>query len=117
MTIENKYPAMFQNCFGGVDIPPHWEMIIDRLCGLITAHRDRKNLPPMEVQQIKEKFAGLRFYNNGEFPYETKMIKYADKACRKICDVCKNYNEDTTVSTYKNNSWLINICPECLKLK
>ncbi len=110
MELYEKYPEMFKNCYGGIDIPEYWISVVDRLCSIIRAHRQRMGYKPMQVHQVKEKFAGLRFYNSGEFPVETKMIEYADKACRKICDNCQSKNNVELVS---KRNWLFNYCEQC----
>jgi hypothetical protein len=82
--MEEKYPSMFEGSYGGFAIGPGWWPIVESLCAHIQSHvvqsNERRKLllesnpyntpipdevPPVVVEQIKEKFGGLRFYHTG----------------------------------------------------
>ena len=64
------YPKMFAEPYGGFAVGPGWWPILESLCGQIQHHLDWKNkksdvVAQVTVDQIKEKFGGLRFYYSG----------------------------------------------------
>jgi len=116
--LKQKYPKLFYECGDilscpcGVDVPLGWEKIIDNLCGSIYDYvlltvRYRKDSETGEIikeepsfvkiDQIKQKFGGLRFYCTGGDSDVSGMIRFAEFLCDKTCEVtgeegqlCKN---------------------------
>jgi hypothetical protein len=88
-TLKEKYPLVFPvapRC--GVWIPKGWEDLIDSLCDCIQAHLNdlicQGKFGTFRVDQIKEKFGGLRFYVSGEDDTIKGMIRMAETLSVKI---------------------------------
>lgn len=107
MTFEEKliqkYPDLFYksddgvcNCPCGVYVPSGWEPIVEELCGAIHDYvtktyrfKDGEKVypPSVRIDQIKEKFGGLRFYYSGGDEQVAGMVHFAEYLCNKICEV------------------------------
>ena len=104
-----KYGDMFHPRLGGFDIGPGWYHIVEELCNNIAWHL--KNLkedarPDFKVVQVKEKFAGLRFYADNANQTIDGMIYMAESWANKSCEVCGNRG------TQRNKGWLRVLCDE-----
>ena len=86
--------------------------IVEALCDTIAWHL--KNLkkdvrPDFKVVQVKEKFAGLRFYVDNADAAIDGMIYMAENWADKSCEVCGNRG------TRRNTGWLRVLCDEHAK--
>ncbi len=114
--VAEDYPKVFQaghpRC--GFGVGRGWEALVRELCQGI------EDLLPEEhefsVQQVKEKFGGLRFYIFAHnLPVETmkgihKLIDAAETRSYKECEVCGAPAEiDRGATRY---GWLKALCPE-----
>lgn len=70
-----------------------------------------KSLEIFRVSQVKEKFATLRFYYEGN--WNDKIEKLIDEAEKKSEQICEQCGKDTGKSNIKGNGWLYNRCDEC----
>jgi hypothetical protein len=94
--MEEKYPKMFANPYGGFAIGEGWWPIIESLCSNIQSHTDwwnknRETRPVVEqvvVAQIKEKFGGLRFYYEGGDEQISGMVRMAEAWASHACEEC-----------------------------
>jgi hypothetical protein len=94
--MEEKYPKMFANPYGGFAIGEGWWPIIESLCSNIQSHTDwwnknRETRPVVEqvvVAQIKEKFGGLRFYYDGGDDQISGMVRMAEAWASHACEEC-----------------------------
>jgi hypothetical protein len=91
--IEERYPKMFTEGYGGMCIDSGWYPIIDALCHQIQTHIDWKNrdsivVVQVEVSQIKEKFGGLRFYYDGGDDCIDGMVRIAESWAEATCEYC-----------------------------
>jgi hypothetical protein len=70
----------------------------------------RKNLIPMTMQidQIKEKFGGLRFYYSGGDEAICGMVNLAESLSYKICEDC-----GSTKDIGYTKGWITTMCKEC----
>ena len=64
--LEITYPEMFKEKYGGIECGAGWWPIVTSLCANIQNYINWKNkhsavVPQVTVEQIKEKFGGLRF--------------------------------------------------------
>ena len=75
-------------------------------------HAYRKDLPPMTIQidQIKEKFGGLRFYYHGGDDTIYGMVSLAESLSYKICEHC-----GTTKGVGQTGGWIYTVCWDCLQ--
>jgi hypothetical protein len=120
--IIKKYPEVF----GGTDGdhpdqsfgPVYWEFgygwdgLIETLASCIAA--ELKSSPPSNpnfpftVQQMKEKFGGLRFYTSPTSKSILGMILMAEQHSYKVCEVCGN-----PATLCRSGLWFQTLCPSC----
>lgn len=106
-----KYPKMFSGSYGGFEIGEGWYQIIRALCSDIQAHinwRNKENADEVEqvvVEQIKEKFGGLRFYYTGGDSTIDGMVTIAEAWAEHTCEVCGNRGSNRSVG-----GWLTTLC-------
>jgi hypothetical protein len=91
--MEETYPAMFAGRYGGFSIGAGWWPIVESLCADIQHHLNWKNresqvVPPVVVEQIKEKFGGLRFYYQGGDDTISGMVRMAESWAGLTCEEC-----------------------------
>jgi hypothetical protein len=108
-----KYPAMFSQSYGGFAVGEGWWPIIESLCANIQSHTDwwntnRKERPVVEqvvVEQIKEKFGGLRFYYEGGDDQISGMVRMAEAWASHSCEECG------APGTSGGKGWIRTLCP------
>jgi hypothetical protein len=111
--MEEKYPKMFAEPYGGFAIGEGWWAIIESLCANIQIHTDwwnknRENRPVVEqvvVEQIKEKFGGLRFYYQGGDDQISGMVRMAESWASHACEECG------APGTLGGKGWIRTLCP------
>jgi hypothetical protein len=97
--MEERFPKMFENPYGGFAVGAGWWPIIEALCGHIQHYIDWKNeqrekysrgegCPQVVVAQIKEKFGGLRFYYDGGDDKISGMVSMAESWAGHSCETC-----------------------------
>lgn len=70
--------------------------------------------PNYQVDQVKEKFGGLRFYydwmsvNDDSLELIDKLVDAAEKKSYTICEVCGV--SDSTVTPIENRYWVKTLC-------
>jgi hypothetical protein len=104
------------SCSGG------WFFLINYLCHRIQRHIDGHNewvekyakkenpIPQVVVQQVKEKFGGLRFYYSGGDEKIAGMVDLAENMSYHICEKCGVMNGTVTVN---GGTWIRALCPNC----
>lgn len=121
--MEEKYPEMFGGKYGGFAIGEGWWGIVEKLCDRIQSHIKWNNqnrerflkdnphdhpipefIPPVEVQQIKEKFGGLRFYYEGGDEYVRGLVSMAEAWADASCEVCG------APGTRRHGGWVRTLC-------
>ncbi|MFV8172484.1 MULTISPECIES: hypothetical protein [Mycolicibacterium] len=99
-------------------IPPNWGRWIscDRgwypiICELDAALAELD--PAYEVHQVKEKFAGLRFYYRASDQAHADamhaLVREAETRCAATCEMCGQPGTPHTNSRY----WMKTLCPSC----
>ncbi len=107
-----------------------WLTIIDELCGSIVHHIEQKKKSldikkengeaiteeqyeelNLTVQQVKEKFGGLRFYIYGGDEYIRGMIAFAESMSYKTCESCGNPGK------VGGKGWITTLCVPCREEK
>jgi len=80
-----------------------------------TLHRFEKSLkeenipaPIVQLDQVKEKFGGLRFYITGGNEYIDGMIRFAEEMSYKTCELC-----GSTEKIGYTRGWIITVCKKC----
>jgi hypothetical protein len=94
--MEERFPKMFSQPYGGFAVGPGWWPIIESLCANIQSRIDwwnqnRETRPVIEqvvVEQIKEKFGGLRFYYQGGDDEIHGMVRMAEAWADHSCEEC-----------------------------
>lgn len=117
--LVQKYPKMFPNYGGdpmasplafGFECGDGWYNIINMLCWKLQSGTDHNKGPQIEVQQVKEKFGGLRFYVNGGTKEQYAIISFAECLCDVTCETCGTMN-DVGQTT---GGWYVTICRTCI---
>ena len=111
--MEEKYPKMFSQPYGGFAIDKGWWPIVESLCANIQSHTDwwnmnRETRPVVEqvvVEQIKEKFGGLRFYYEGGDEQISGMVRMAEAWASHACEECG------APGTAGGKGWIKTLCP------
>jgi len=103
------YPKMFAEPYGGFAVGSGWWPILESLCGQIQHHLDWKNkkleaVPQVTVDQIKEKFGGLRFYYSGGDDAINGMVSMAESWAAHSCETCGAPGER------RDGGWIKTLC-------
>ena len=103
------YPKMFAEPYGGFAVGPGWWPILESLCGQIQHHLDWKNkksevVAQVTVDQIKEKFGGLRFYYSGGDDEISGMVSMAESWAAHSCETCGAPGER------RDSGWIKTLC-------
>ncbi len=112
--MEEKYPLMYGGKYGGFGVNPGWWPIIESLSANIQSHIDwwnknREARPVVEqvvVQQIKEKFGGLRFYYQGGDDTIRGMVRMAESWAARTCEECGKPGQS------RSGGWIKTLCDE-----
>lgn len=108
--MEEKYPIMFSQPYGGFAVDKGWWPILQALCSNIQHYLNWKNregevVPQVVVTQIKEKFGGLRFYYDGGDDRVHGMVSMAESWADKTCETCG------APGTSGGKGWIKTLCP------
>lgn len=123
--MEETYPKMFSEPYGGFCIGEGWWQIVESLCANIQSHIDWNNdtrerllkdnpydhkipdeLSQVYIHQIKEKFGGLRFYYQGGDKTIQGMVRIAESWADNTCEKCGNKG------TIRHGGWMRTLCDE-----
>ena len=107
--METTYPKRFAGRYGGFAVGAGWYPILEILCSNIQHHLDWKNreslvVPQVEVDQIKEKFGGLRFYYTGGDDEISGMVRMAEAWADVACEECG------AAGKRRNGGWIRTLC-------
>ena len=108
-SMEEKFPKMFSGRYGGFAVGQGWYPILEALCANIQSHLDWKNresevVPQVVVEQIKEKFGGLRFYYQGGDEEIHGMVRMAEAWAGIACEECGAAGER------RSGGWIRTLC-------
>lgn len=111
-----KYPKLFQNrhkpmtetamCWG-FECGDGWFDLIDKLCESIQNYIDNNpntKCPQVVVDQVKEKFGGLRFYYTGGNDKIHGMVWFAESMSYRICETCGSPGKP------RRSGWIRTLC-------
>ena len=107
--MEKSYPKMFEGKYGGFSVGKGWYPILERLCRNIQQHIEWKNresevVPQVVVEQIKEKFGGLRFYYRGGDAEVSGMVRMAEAWADIACEECGG------IGKRRGGGWVRTLC-------
>lgn len=111
--LQDEFAPWFENLYGdpsktclawGLCVSDGWFPLIYDLC---------KNIKPLvgpdfRVEQVKEKFGGLRFYCTGGSKEAYELISKAEDDSYTICEQCGT-KDDVTVE----GGWILTLCKSC----
>jgi hypothetical protein len=108
-SMEKRFSKMFEEKYGGFAIGTGWWPIVESLCVNIQSHIDHKEkqgqpIPQVVVEQIKEKFGGLRFYYQGGDDQVAGMVRMAEAWAAYSCEECGSPGKRTS------EGWIKNLC-------
>ncbi len=123
--MEEKYPEMFANPYGGFAVGAGWWPILEVLCRQIDSYTKWRNstresllkdnphdhlipdaVPQVVVEQIKEKFGGLRFYYQGGDEFIRGLETMAELWAGQTCETCGKPGER------RSGGWIRTLCEE-----
>jgi len=94
----------------GFECADGWFDIINRLCEKIEPIIEQQENPDdYYVEQVKEKFAGLRFYMSLHDEKIEECIRQAEEESFKTCEYCGN------PGVVRRDGWLKTMCDACYK--
>jgi len=103
---KNKYPDLFADKnFCGFDCNEGWKDILERL--FVKIADDMRRIGST-VDQVKEKFGGLRFYTSTCNDVIDEAINEAEKEAWKTCEYCGSKEDIKT-----EGGWLKTLCGKC----
>lgn len=99
----------------GAGVNPGWEPIVDALHERVLALD-----PDVRIDQVKEKFGGLRYYYFTESDKETseaiaRLVTMAEYRAETTCEVCGGLAMDGP--TPGKWGWLNTLCPEHMAVR
>jgi hypothetical protein len=100
---------MYSGKYGGFSVGPGWWPIIESLSANIQQHidwanRKEKVCPQVVVEQVKEKFGGLRFYYQGGDEQIHGMVRMAEAWASCSCEECGSPGER------RGGGWVRTLC-------
>lgn len=107
--MEEKYPKMLSGRYGGFAVGKGWYPVLEQLCANIQSHIDWKvkqgqDIAQVEVEQIKEKFGGLRFYYSGGDDYISGLVTMAESFAGSLCEECGG------IGKRRSGGWIRTFC-------
>ena len=93
-----------------IDCGEGWFNLIWKLCEDIDVIVKREGWTDFRVDQIKEKFGGLRFYINGANNEVHDLIDEAEQKSYEVCELCGKKG-----SMYIGFGWYRTLCSKCAK--
>lgn len=107
--MEERFPLMFEGKYGGFAVGAGWYPILESLCTNIQSHIDwsvKQGLPITQVvvEQIKEKFGGLRFYYQGGDDQIHGMVRMAEAWADIACEECGG------IGKRRGSGWVRTLC-------
>ena len=91
-----------------IDTEDGWFDLIYDLCKKIDVIVNREHLKDFGVDQVKEKFAGLRYYGHGYNDEIRKLINEAEAKSFRTCEICGSAG-----TTYISAGWYKTLCADC----
>ena len=110
--MEERFPKMFSKRYGGIAVGKGWWPILESLCANIQSridwwNKNHEKHPVIEqvvVEQIKEKFGGLRFYYQGGDDEISGMVRMAEAWADHSCEECGS------PGTRRSGGWIRTLC-------
>lgn len=94
----------------GVECGKGWNKLIEPLFKWIENYNNEHPDDQIEIQQVKEKFGGLRFYVSHAPDELHRMIIKAEGDSYGICEVC-----GSKIDVGYTSGWIQTICRKCIQ--
>lgn len=91
---------------GGCSVPTGWEAIVTELSEKLEAYASASQTDPL-VLQIKAKFGGLRYYMDCYDQHMSELIRAAEAASGRTCEVCGQSG-----SPENDKTWNLTLCED-----
>jgi len=101
--VKEDYPSLFHNNMISFGCGKGWKKLVLKTC-----KRLLKANPKIKIDQLKEKFGGLRIYLNVYEPETEKIVDEAENESFKICEICGTRRNVTV-----EGSWVKTFCKRC----
>lgn len=102
----DRWPDWFAKVRCGFYLPNGWEQLVWTLCETLSEGRTPYE---MQVEQVKEKFGGLRFYYTAQDRNEIDLaVNLAERLSQKTCQQC---GDQATTETH--HTWMVTLCTPC----
>lgn len=113
--MREQFPKLLSGRYGGFAVGAGWWPILESLCAQIHQHVEWKQnqfekyqrgtgCPDVTIQQIKEKFGGLRFYYDGGDDEVSGMVRMAESWAARTCEVCGH------PGSLRTSGWMRTLC-------
>jgi hypothetical protein len=113
--MTKRFPKMLDGKYGGFAVGEGWWPILESLCANIQGHIDHANtqfekygrgqlVEQVVVEQVKEKFGGLRFYYTGGDEQIYGMVRMAEAWADASCEECGAPGKS------RNGGWIKTLC-------
>lgn len=115
--LAERFPTFFEglhktpqeSCLAfGFECGDGWMDLIWNLCLDIEKAMTDEEKKSFKVSQVKEKFAGMRFYTYGA---TEKVNELVQKACKKSYETCELCGAPSKV--IDDSGWYYNMCEKC----
>jgi hypothetical protein len=108
----SRYPTLFPNvAYRDFSVDQGWEPLLDNLCKQLVPIVEDAKLEDFSVDQVKEKFGGLRFYVSSMTKEGWELISKAENDSYNICEDCGQPGQA------RQGSWIRTQCDEHAKGK
>ena len=97
--IKQKYPVLYQE-LTRIDCERGWFPLINKLSGIIENELKKREIKDVYVEQVKEKFGGLRFYMNKTTDFNRGAIALAREMSHNICEECAGRADTHLIGDY-----------------
>jgi hypothetical protein len=106
--LKEVYPELYKDKkYGGFAVGDGWFDIINMMSRNIQSHlRWKPEVPPVEVQQVKEKFGTLRFYYQGGDDYIRGLTSMAEAMSEVTCQECGKPGK------LRQGGWMVTLCDQ-----
>lgn len=106
---EEYIPTPFE--LFGIECGKGWSKLIEPIFAYIKEYnKDKNKEEQIQILQVKEKFASLRFYTNFGTPELHKMIEDAEDKSYHTCEFC-----GSTENIGHTMGWITTMCHNCIK--
>ena len=95
----------------GVECDKGWNELIQPLSDWIENYNKEHEDDPIVIEQVKEKFGGLRFYVSYAPDELSRMIHKAEGDSYGICEVCGSKID----VGHTSSGWIKTICRKCIQ--